>query len=364
MNKTVLLVILALICMGLLVYFFRSKPNKDQALDEDYFISTEGETEDRVRSLALDKPSEDASSILDTSKLVFPREKQNYEQAEYKADPALEWIINLNFKNGFTLTKTDLYKIFDLEWRSNFPSVIYGFATKENRWTYAVASDSMEIFSKIQVAINLLEVFGESQSFDQQKLEKYFTELKKRIEPYQGKFDVKPSESTDQAIRKAKDLIELNDAFNQDAIIVLRGNKPFKGTDAWDALLSVGLKWGDGDLFHWENRAYFGHGEHFSVWTTTNPGYFLPESIKDGQMNPTDLVFEFSIPRSADPKNIFDAMVNTAKYCQKRLGGTILDKDSQPFNAELERKFIEDLIHKMQSKGITPGSDRALATFP
>lgn len=332
-------------------------------MDEDYFISTEGETNERVKSLSLDKPSEDASYILDTSKLVFPKTKQSYEQMEYKADPELEWIINLNPKNGLAVTKTELYKLFDLEWRSNFSSEIYGYSPKENRWTYAMTGDSLETFSKIQVAINLLEGYDEGQRYDQQKLEKYVTELKKRIEFYPGKFDIKSTESTDQAIRKAKGLIELNDAFNQYAIIVLRGNKPFKGTDAWDGLLSVGLKWGDGDLFHWENREYFGHDQHFSVWTTTDPGYFLPESIKDGQMNPTDLVFGFSIPRSADPKNIFDAMVNTAKYCQKRLGGTILDEDSQPFNEENERKSIADLIHKMQSKGIVPGSDKALVTF-
>ena len=358
------LIIFGLIFIGLIAYFFIPKSNKDQSPGEDYFFSTEGQTDERVKALHLDKPSEDASHILDTSKLVFPRIKTDYEVADYQSDPELEWVINLNLKKDLTITKGELEKLFDLDWRSNFPSMIYGYSTEEKRWTYILAGDSPDRYSKIQVGINLLEVYGEDPTLDQQKLEKYFTTLKKKIESYPGKFDIESSESPHQALVKAKGLIDLNEAFNQYAIIVLRSNKPYRGIDAWDALLSVGLKWGDGDLFHWNNvGSDFGHDQHFSVWTTTEPGYFLPESIKDGQMNPTDLVFGFSIPRSADPKNIFDAMLNAAKYCQKRLGGTILDKNEQPFHEQREQEFVTGLVDGMQSQGVVPGSTKALKTF-
>ena len=196
-----------------------------------------------------------------------------------------------------------------------------GIHPKKKDGTYLVAGDAPDVYEKIQVAINLLEIYNEENpTYERSKLEKYITELNRKIKAYPYPIELELSESVDKAIEKAKQLAGLYNEFNEDEIILLRSHKFFKGADAWNALLSVGLKWGDGDLFHWNNdNIRYGDDQLFSVWTTTGPGYFLPENIKNGQMNPNDLVFGFSIPRSADPKNIFDIMVNVVSYCQKRL---------------------------------------------
>jgi cell division protein ZipA len=124
------------------------------------------------------------------------------------------------------------------------------------------------------------------------------------------------------------------------------------------------LKWGDGDLFNWENtNRDYGDDQFFSVATTTDPGYFLPESIKNGQMNPNDLVFGVSIPRNSDPQNVFFAMVEAVKYCQKRLGGKILDKNQQPFDESEAKKNLALLIKKMKNNGVVPGSYKALMAY-
>lgn len=357
-------IIIGLLFLGIVAYFL-FKPKK-KSISDEYFISTQGQSDNRIKSLSLDKPSEEASYILDTNKLSIPKKEIENESKEYKADPEREFIINIKLLNGGTFKKNDLWNFFDKEWRTNFTSAeVYGYSEIEKGWTYTIAGDAPDIYEKVQVAINLLGVYNdENPTYEKGKLEKYITALNKKVKTYPYPIELELSESVDKAIEKAKELVVLYNEFNQDEIIVLKSDKVFKGSDAWDALLSVGLKWGDGDLFHWNNYdAAYGHDQYFSVWTSTEPGYFLPEDIQGGQMNPNDLVFGFSIPRSADPKNIFDIMFNTVLYCQKRLGGTILDKEGNSFNQEEEKIHLIELVDKMKAKGIMPGSGKALRMY-
>ncbi|HYG38625.1 MAG TPA: cell division protein ZipA C-terminal FtsZ-binding domain-containing protein [Cytophagales bacterium] len=349
-----------LLLVGLVAYFFLK--SKQKSSTADYFISTQSQSNERVKNLNLDTPSEDASYILDTTKLSFPAIKR--QNAEYKANPDKDWVIDLLPVNGESFKKQELSKMFDYDWRSKFQSTIYGFSSEENGWTFADAGDSPDIYTKVQVAIDVQDIFNdENPNYDQNKLERYIVELEKRIKKYPIKLRLEHKESIESAIQKAKGLVNIYQEFNRDALIVLQSDKRFNGMEMWDALQSVGLKWGDGDLFHWRNDKDYGHDQHFSVWTTTEPGYFLPEEVKDGNMNPNNLVFGFSIPRSADPENVHEIMIIAIKYCQKRLGGQILDRDMQPLNVEMEREEIKELLREMENKGIKAGSEKALRMF-
>lgn len=351
-----------LLLVVLVAYFFlKSKPKSSTA---NYFISTQSQSNERVKNLNLDTPSEVASYILDTTKLSIPAIKRETENVEYKANPDKDWVIDLLPVNGESFKKEDLSKMFDYDWRSKFQSTIYGFSPEENGWTFADAGDSPAIYTKLQVAIDVQGIFNdENPNYDQKKLERYIAELEKRIKKYPIKIRLEYRESIESAIKKAKRLVGLYQEFNTDAIIVLQSDKQFDGIEMWDALQSVGLNWGDGDLFHWNNNEDYGHDQHFSVWTTTEPGYFLPEEIRKGNMNPQNLVFGFSVPRSADPKNVFEVMFNAVEYCKKRLGGKILNKNMQPLNIDNERKELHKLSNRMESKGIKAGSDKALSMF-
>jgi FtsZ-interacting cell division protein ZipA len=71
--------------------------------------------------------------------------------------------------------------------------------------------------------------------------------------------------------------------FNEIAVIVLKSEHLFNGKVAWDALQCLGLTWGDGDLFHWKNETTVtGDVLLFFVYTSTEPGYFLPERVFEG----------------------------------------------------------------------------------
>ena len=361
MNRTVLIIFAAIILL-VVVYFLFLKKKKTPFDVDGYFISTQSESNKRVEKLGLDKPSEDASYILDVKKLHIPPDPVEKHDPEYKADPAYEWVIDVQPIGSATFTDDALDKLFDKPWRQEYGSAtVYGYASKEKRWTFATAGDVQGPFEKLQVAINLKGVYNdEKPDYRPQKLERYFTALAGKLKSYP--FKVTPDEPVGSAITKAKKLVDLTHEFDKDAIIILAGDKPMSGKLVWDALICTGLKWGDGDLFHWGNtRRNYGDDQLFSVWTTTDPGYFLPESI--GQMNPGNLVFGFSIPRNADPENVYEAMLNAVRYCQKRLGGKILNQEGKPFDVEKERAALAQLIKKLKARGIVPGSDKALINF-
>jgi hypothetical protein len=362
MKKMYLLISIIVVAIGIYFFFNKEKPSEF----DNYFVSPQGKSNDRVKALNLDKPSEDVSYILDTNKLVFDKDiRDESSDREYKADTEREWVLSLNAINGKPFTKVDVDNLFDLEWRQKFTSTIYGLSSEDNKWTYANAGDSPNSFTKLQVAVSILKHFDKnSNSFDRKELERFPIELSKRLKKHGFEIAVEPSESIENVLIKSKKLVDFKIEFDREAIIVLNNDKPFDGKTAWDALICTGLKWGDGDLFHWENYgSNFGHDTHFSVWTTTNPGYFLPEQVVNGQMNPSNLVFGFSIPRCADPENVFIAMINTVKYCQKRLGGIVLDKNGQPFDAEKEQKNLLLFLEKMKINGLVAGSNKALITF-
>lgn len=336
--------------------------NNPKSLEEEYYLSTQGESDEMIGSLGLNKPSEDASYILDIDKLVFP--KIDSGKRNYSADPETDWIIDLTSIDGDNFYTTDLHKLFNADWNSNFPSNTYGFIPEKNEWTFVFAGGVPDNFSKIQIGINLKRVFiEENEDYNPQKLNRYLIQLENSLKKYPIKVKIGHNEPIAKAIEKAKHLVQLDKEFNHDAIIVLKSKESFNGREVWDVLLSLGLKWGDGDLFFWTNDNDYGDQGHFIVWTTTDPGYFLPQSILNGQLNPTDLIFGFSIPRSADPENIYISMLNAITYCQKRLGGTILDKEGKPLNKEQETKYIKNLIAKMKAKGIEPGSHKALKSY-
>lgn len=141
-------------------------------------------------------------------------------------------------------------------------------------------------------------------------------------------------------------------------------DKPFEGQEIWDVMLSLGLRWGDMDCFHWKNTDGAGDDYYFSVETSTPPGYFLPEQIAAGQLQTADLIFVFSIPRTCQPTEVAKRMQKAVQYCQKRLGGTIhytLGEDKLAMPAIVER--ISQIESELKELGFDPGTDPALQMF-
>ncbi|WP_298236641.1 cell division protein ZipA C-terminal FtsZ-binding domain-containing protein [uncultured Algibacter sp.] len=355
-------IIIGIIIIGFLFFFVKGKKSKSD--QDDFFISTASQSSDRIEQLGLNESSEDVSHILDESQLQIPEIKAKEENVEYKPDSNREWIIDLVIPNGTIVKQEKLYELFDLEWRTNFSSTIFGHSPEDNKWTYALAGGTPETYDQIQVAINLLDVFNEEiPNYNTKKLERYIIELEKRLKNHSLEYEIEETETKESAIEKSKQLVKFNELFDKDILIGLQSDNQYNGKEVWDVLQSLGLKWGDGDLFHWNNSSDYASDQHFSVWTSTEPGYFLPEQVTKGKMNPTNLVFGFSIPRSADPMNVYRVLVNSIKYCQTRLGGQIINRNGEPFNEQLELIQLSELIKNMTDNGIIPGSDNSLMLY-
>ena len=117
------------------------------------------------------------------------------------------------------------------------------------------------------------------------------------------------------------------------------------------------------EIFHWQNEYDYGDDFFFSVWTSSQPGYFLPEEIAANQLNLEDIVFGFNIPRSADPVAVYKSMIAAVKYAKKRLGGTIVSIEGYPINVEEKIKELQSIAEELETLGFKAGSDNALLHF-
>lgn len=128
-------------------------------------------------------------------------------------------------------------------------------------------------------------------------------------------------------------------------------------------MLCLGLRWGDGDLFHWNNSSDLGDDAFFSVWTSTAPGYFFPEEIAAGRVTVDNLIFGFSTPRTYKPVDVFQAMYKAAEYSRKRLGGSLLNKEGKKINPEECSNEIKMVVSVLKEKGFVTGTSSALHLF-
>ena len=144
---------------------------------------------------------------------------------------------------------------------------------------------------------------------------------------------------------------------------IVSENDFFDGHDIWDVMMSIGLEWGDMDLFHWRNHTLIGDQSYFMVWTLSDPGYFIPEWIASGEFGTDNVVFSFSIPRSDNPEEIYDVMYKAASYTQSRLGGKLYDENGEELDINHEKQRLSEVIKDLRKHGIEPGTTPALMLF-
>jgi len=241
---------------------------------------------------------------------------------------------------------------------------LFGRSSIDGLWTYVITGDSPDSYDQLQVTWELAERNNpENIKWNTSILDDFQRALRQRLTAKFKAITIREAEDIPSALKKAQHLTDLQKQFGRHTIIVLKSLTFYSGKQAWDALISVGLHWGDGDYFHWSPSDDDPLYELFSVWSSTSPGYFFPEDVKAGTQNPADLIFGFEVPRSIDPVNIFDAMADAVEYCQKRLGGTLLTAEGQPFDRQQEKEVITKLTDEMNAKGIPPGSPLTLRLF-
>ncbi|MCR9253333.1 MAG: cell division protein ZipA C-terminal FtsZ-binding domain-containing protein [bacterium] len=334
------------------------KPNNENS---EYFFSTASESEKRAKSLLSLEGSEDKSDILKIN-IDLPNSSK---QTNYFANKKFDWIITFEAKDG-EFAKQEINSIFDREWRNqNQTPWLYVLPKDSSNWTYMITSeDSGPEISKFAISWKLIETLEDPMRIyseeDILNLKKAVEEKVAALESFSITYNYTPKEASDLSMKLSR-FIPANDYY---PVIVLQADKKFDGKEIWDVMMSLGLKWGDMDIFHWNNPYdSYGGDQLMSVWTSTSPGYFFPEEIAAGNIETDDLIFGFSAPRSPAPDQVFEVMLKCATYAKSRLGGKLLDGDLKELNVEMEKKRILDVVNNLNKESIKPGIDDALYLF-
>lgn len=332
--------------------------------NEEMVLVPSSVSAERVKNLGLpESGSEDVSHLLvpppNLPKVEFT------EQRDYRPVDAVEWVIDIEFEGSPILDATAISNVFDAAWlKSNGQPTIYGWSPEINHWTYLISADAPKTFTNLAFGWPLFKSYDEDFRITSAELERYLIETQNSAKRL-GSPKVKANRSSAVAGRLSELIRDAVDECNRDVVIVLRSprGKSFDGKDVWDVMACLGLRWGDGDLFHWHNESGFGDDMFFSVETTTSPGYFLPEHIAAGRTRFNDLVFGYSIPRSAEPLAALDSMLKAVSYAKQRLGGELQDRNGLPLNEDDLKSEVKTTVEQLKAAGFKPGEDATLHVF-
>jgi len=343
----------------------QSKPAEQPAAQgsDDLYIEPSSKGDERAYQLLPEKGSEDASYLLRYPPTSAPPAAADSAK-EYFANPRYDWIIKV--QPAHPLRRHEVLARFGPPWRQQHEDPqLYGRSAATGLWTYLVAAESDSVFSEIALAWKLFnERLPTPRPFGSSELISLQEAVAQQAPALPGRIS-SVNYSPVQAAAMSQQLARFVTANNLDALLVLKADTLFEGRDIWDKMRSLGLHWGDMDLFHWENPdTDAGDDDHlFSVFTSTEPGYFLPEHIARGEVKTTDLVFSFSIPRSSDPQQVLQNMYRAASYCQQKLGGHLVDAHGRPFRLATELQKCQTITQNLARRKLRPGHDDTLYLF-
>ena len=335
-------------------------PSTTPSVIDSYQISTSAESTARAKQLPT-VPSEDVSSLL--GKISLPAQP-TAKVEEHLPSPAIEWVVHATFDKP--IDTKEVASRFGRDWRQKHGGLfIYGLDATTGHWTFLQSADGPERVRGLQFAWRYHNASSTEQKAASPEMYRNRLEAVQRslneFSPTKVNAEVDPEE----AFKKAQYLRTLTDRFDRNVAVRLAApaGKRVSGKELWDVMLCLGLRWGDMDCFHWQNPSGYGDDYFFSVWTSSPPGYFLPEEVAAGRVQVEDLVFGFSVPRSADPVTVYDRMVKAVEYAQKRLGGTLTDEEGRVINISATATEIRSIAEELTKVGLKPGSKDALRQF-
>lgn len=328
---------------------------------DDLYLVPSGESDKRASEVLPMEGSEDATSVLKPIPIDL---KVESDGTDCLPSESTQWIVRATPSKPLKAAK--VAHLFGKEWRKKYGGMtIYGRDTTDTSWTFLISSDGPSEVDDLQFAWPYFASWSdEAQAMTPERFE---VRLKAIERAFSGdiRVSVRAKVSPANAAQRAVELSRLTKELDRDVTVSLVSpkGKMFQGKEIWDVMLSLGLKWGDMDIFHWVDPSDGGVDSFFSVWTSTEPGYFLPEEIAAGRVNCKDLIFGFSIPRSVDPVAVFDRLLAAVRYSQRRLGGNIMIPEGKPLDEKSIKSEISSIVKKLKISGFDPGSIDALRQF-
>ncbi len=169
----------------------------------------------------------------------------------------------------------------------------------------------------------------------------------------------------DEAAVRAGRLLALRRRFGRGVEMRLIPTRaPFAARDVWRAAYSLGLEWGDLDLFHWRHAPT--GARLFTLSALGQPGYFLPERAAEGQRIAAGIAVGFELPTCPAPLDVYDRLALALLYLQEKLSGRPAAPDGADLDADRldeGRDALAKAVDEMKQAGIAPGSLEAARFF-
>jgi cell division protein ZipA len=301
--------------------------------------------------------SEDVSSILAVELVQKPvKTIKGIHQVE--PDANIYWLIDVEF-SGFTLSDEDILQLLK-------GYIVYGHVHDLQIWTSVGRRPAGEChYDKICICMDIFDNVEMQIRLEEAKVTDFMNTLPARFEE-KGTVRVLPREDAAHARAKAEKLQAFVDQEGErEHTVMLRlvadQGQSYRGVDIWDVMLSLGMEWGDMDIFHAHHHGPGGYDELFSVHTGTDPGFFWLSTLAEDRF--ADLIFSMDAVRTVQPQAVFEAMWKGAEYARARLGGTLVNEQELPAVQEDYLRQIQEMEDRLSEFGCRAGEDVVMFLF-
>ena len=131
--------------------------------------------------------------------------------------------------------------------------------------------------------------------------------------------------------------------------VMAEEEKPFSGYELLQAILSIGARFGEHQIFH-RHQEKTGHGPVlFSIASAVKPGTF--DLSKMGGFSTPGLSLFFCVGDVEDPVTVYELMLQTAGQLVEDLGGHVLDEYRQlltPTKVVTQRHKLREYLQGQQ----------------
>jgi len=123
--------------------------------------------------------------------------------------------------------------------------------------------------------------------------------------------------------------------------VVMPANQQMFGAALLPSLLTLGLKYGEMNIFH-RHQDNAGNGKvTFSLANIMNPGSFDLDSMENFATRGVSLFM--TLPNAGDPLNVFEQMLNAAKQLAQEFNAQIIDDKRNVMTKQTEQHYISKI---------------------
>ena len=260
------------------------------------------------------------------------------------------WWINLGL-GGKPKTRAELFEIFDYPWRLANKAEVLGRFEGDPSWHYVLCGEGMSD-SFVELSIGYEEV---AHFVNEALTESAATEILERVCQLADSrgWELSTQRTPAEVASRAAQLDAALERLNRDVVVVLRCQEPYRQQDLFPILESLGLCFGDGDMFHWTAeqtvRWSASSGQEDMTDAVELFGVYPPVTGYFSASGPYDeLRFGFSVGCSSAPEHVLEQLFKAVDVTQSQLGGSILNAEGKPLDRESIRQQVARVSKEIQ----------------